>query len=80
MEPKRWYMCDPAKNTACKKRSCKENPTALFPICDRTSNPAYAVLNEANQHMEADREIMMKMMENFQRDLKTPDLEDERRP
>lgn len=52
MEPKRWYMCDPAKNTACKKRSCKENPTAVFPICDRTSDPACAVMDEANQPME----------------------------
>lgn len=49
MEQKRWYMCDPSKNTACKKRSCKYNPTAVYPVCDRTSNPAYAVLDEANR-------------------------------
>lgn len=52
MKQKRWYMCDPDKNTECKKRSCKHNPAAEYPVCDRTSNPEYAVLDEANQPME----------------------------
>ena len=53
MERKTLYMCDPEKNTECKKQSCKYNPAAVYPICDRTTNPAYALLDEANQPMEA---------------------------
>ena len=54
MEQKRWYMCDPTKNTACKKRTCKYNPLAIFRACDKTSNPAYAFRDRNNRPMEAE--------------------------
>lgn len=46
-----WYKCDPAKNTGCKKRTCSYNPSATHRVCDRTSNPAYTMLDEANRPM-----------------------------
>ncbi len=61
------YLCDPEKNTECKKRSCKYNPAAEYPICDRTSNPAYAVLDKANQPMEApEKSAYLAMQEHSQ--------------
>ena len=46
-----WYKCDPGKNTECKKRTCLYNPSAEHRVCYRTSNPAYAMLDEANRPM-----------------------------
>lgn len=62
MERKVWYLCDPNKNTECKKQSCKYNAAAEYPICERTANPAYAVLDEASQPMEAPEESVYQTM------------------
>ncbi len=37
------YLCDPAKNTECKKDGCKHNPQAVYPTCELTTNPAYSL-------------------------------------
>ena len=52
-EEKTWYVCDPMKNLGCKKRSCVHNPEAIVWACDRTANPAFAVLDENGEPMKA---------------------------
>lgn len=52
MKPKH-YMCDPLKNTDCKKTFCKYNGDAVVRVCDRTSNPAFAMVDKLNRPMEA---------------------------
>ncbi len=42
-QEKTWYKCDPEKNKKCAKTSCIYNPNAIYKVCDRTSNPLYAV-------------------------------------
>lgn len=49
-----WYVCDPVKNTGCGKRSCVHNPEAAYWACDRTSNPAFAVLDESGEPVKMD--------------------------
>jgi hypothetical protein len=45
-----WYLCDPKKNYPCNKRTCKDNPGAIFRVCDRTSTIDYAK-TEGRQHL-----------------------------
>lgn len=52
-EEKVWYVCDPVKNTACRKHTCVHNPEAAYWACDRTANPAFAVLDENGEPMKA---------------------------
>lgn len=40
-EMKAYYLCDPEKNTKCRKASCKHNPNAKHRVCDL---PALGVL------------------------------------
>lgn len=68
MERQTYYLCDPSKNTECKKQSCKYNTAALYPVCDRTTNPAYAVLDEANQPMELSEKTAFQAMQERFRD------------
>ena len=49
-----WYVCDPVKNKGCRKHTCAHNPDALFQACSRTSNPAFAVLDENGEPVKAD--------------------------
>lgn len=52
MKPK-YYMCDQFKNTDCKKIFCKYNRDAMVRVCDRTDNPAFAMVDKLNRPMEA---------------------------
>lgn len=60
-EKRTWYVCDPMKNTECKKRSCVHNPEAAFWTCWATSNPAFAVLDENGEPMKADVKAVLKL-------------------
>ena len=47
-----YYACDPAKNTACKKRHCKLiTPNDPLAFCDATTNPAFARSDEHGEPM-----------------------------
>ena len=46
MEKKTWYLCDPDKNTECRKTGCVHNAAAIMKSCERTSHPEYAKLDE----------------------------------
>ena len=37
-----WYICDPDKNTECRKTRCHNSQDDPQGWCDATSNPAYA--------------------------------------
>lgn len=41
-----YYICDPAKATACRKRTCKQNANAAYPVCDRTSHVEWAATDQ----------------------------------
>lgn len=41
-----WYLCDPDKNTECRKSICKHNASAYTGCCIRTSHREYAKLDE----------------------------------
>lgn len=45
-EMKAYYLCDPEKNTKCRKASCKHNPNAKHRVCDRTTLEEAAVRDE----------------------------------
>lgn len=47
------YICDPEKNTGCKKTMCKANHPNHLCICDRTSNAAFAILDENGEPVKA---------------------------
>ena len=36
--PETWYLCDPEKNTGCKKTRCTYNPKAKYRVCFLTSD------------------------------------------
>lgn len=38
-----YYLCDPGKNTGCKKNSCMRNAAATHPVCDRTTKREVAL-------------------------------------
>lgn len=42
LEKRNWYLCDPAKNSDCKKRTCLYNPEAIWRCCYRTSTKDFA--------------------------------------
>lgn len=46
------YYCDPEKNVECSKRGCFY-ANGQFPLCKRTSNPAYAKTDADGKPMEA---------------------------
>ena len=48
------YVCDPLKNTECKKRMCVHNKKAIYWGCSNTKNPAFAVLDENGEPMRAE--------------------------
>lgn len=48
-EKRTWYVCDPLKNTGCKKLSCVYHPRAQFRKCARTSDPACAMLDKSGE-------------------------------
>lgn len=47
------YICDPLKNTDCKKTGCVYNQDAPMKNCARTKNPAFAVLDENGEPIRA---------------------------
>ena len=53
VEKRELYVCDPEKNTACKRHTCVYNPDALFHNCSSTTNPAYAKRDENGAPMKA---------------------------
>ena len=53
-EEKVWYVCNPLRNTGCRKSGCAYNPKAKYGRCVRTSNPAFAVLDESGAPVKAD--------------------------
>ena len=51
-----YYVCDPEKNTECKKRGCaliRGRKKAGSFKCEATANPEYAVLNEEGRPVKA---------------------------
>ena len=54
-----WYVCDPVKNTECRKRGCVHNPEAECWHCWKTSNPAFAVLDKSEAPMIAAKELKL---------------------
>lgn len=50
MDGKRWYWCEPARNKACRKRSCCE----YGGTCELTSSAEYAVRDPEGKPVEAD--------------------------
>ena len=50
-----WYVCNPLRNTGCRKRGCAYNPKAQYKKCTKTSNPAFAVLDESGAPMKINR-------------------------
>lgn len=63
------YICDPVKNTACRKTGCVHNPVALIWHCAHTKNPAFAVLDENGEPMLADttRELVLPIFRDKKR-------------
>ena len=45
-EEKTWYVCDPMKNTECRKMSCIDNENRVGGPCYRTHIQAFAMLDE----------------------------------
>ena len=45
-EKRTYYLCDPKLNTECKKTTCIQNRAAIYPVCNCTSNPEYALKDE----------------------------------
>lgn len=43
------YLCDPEKNTDCRKNSCEHNPLSAFPVCKATKYPEFAKLDESGK-------------------------------
>lgn len=46
MERPTLYLCDPDKNTECRKTSCVHNPVAVGPLCRSTKHFEFAKLDE----------------------------------
>ena len=47
------YLCDPEKNTSCKKTSCKYNPNAKWQDCTNTTDKEFAMLDEHGEPIKA---------------------------
>lgn len=45
-QPHTLYLCDPEKNTNCRKTACKYNPNAKHQRCEATKDPAFAKLDK----------------------------------
>ena len=46
MKGKIWYLCDPKKNTVCRKTRCAYNPKAICRDCFTTSKAEFARVDE----------------------------------
>jgi hypothetical protein len=64
------YICDPQKNTECKKLVCVHNPDAIYRACAKTKNPAFAVLDENGEPMRAGPkgELLLPIFRDIQAD------------
>ena len=67
------YVCDPAKNTGCRKWGCVYNPDALVKTCAKTKNPAFAVLDENGEPMKAPGKTLEALLEENFKDAGLPD-------
>ena len=56
-----WFVCDPVKNTECRKHTCVHNPTASIWACYATTNPAFAVLDENGEPMRVNVKLGLKL-------------------
>lgn len=52
MERPLLYLCDPEKHTECRKTNCVHNPMALNQVCQSTTNPAFAKLDEQGKPIQ----------------------------
>lgn len=50
---KELYICNPEKNTSCRKSGCVHNPNAIHKQCSCTTNPAFAKLDANGEPMKA---------------------------
>ena len=55
------FMCDPVKNTACRKNGCVHSPTASIWACYATTSPAFAVLDENGEPMRVNVKLGLKL-------------------
>lgn len=53
MERPTLYLCDPEKNTECRKTSCVHKPVAVGPLCRTTKHPEFAKLDEDGDPIRA---------------------------
>jgi len=53
------YLCDPQKNTECKKTTCKTNLKAKYRVCELTSKVAYALRDENGEPIETKGEWVL---------------------
>lgn len=68
MDGKKWYWCDPSRNTACAKRNCCDYGGS----CELTSNAEYAVRDCTGQPAEADpRKLLREKMRKKGQEEKT---------
>lgn len=59
MDGKKWYWCDPSKNTACRKRWCCDYGGP----CELTSSEEYAVRDHTGKPVEVDpRKLLQEKM------------------
>lgn len=49
---KKLFLCDPNKNSSCKKTMCKYNESALRKECCGTTNEEFAMRNEHDEPIE----------------------------
>lgn len=67
MDGKRWYWCEPARNKACRKRSCCE----YGGTCELTSSAEYAVRDPEGNPVEADpRQLLREKVQKSRKDRK----------
>ena len=55
------YLCDPMKNTACRKCYCLHRPDVKIWACDATTNPAFAVLDENGEPIRVNVKLGLKL-------------------
>ena len=61
MERPTLYLCDPEKNTDCRKSSCVHNPDAIHKACFATANPELAVLDRAGMPVRLESKTWMEL-------------------
>lgn len=65
MDGRKWYWCDPSKNTACRKRGCCD----FGGPCELTSRAECAVRDHTGKPVEADpRQLLREKMERKRRE------------